>query len=62
MSLILGNQEGGLGAAALAMMAKMKLVINFDILKCALNVKLSGNALQKSLAVVDQIEKNHPVE
>ncbi len=39
--------------AALAVMAKMKFVIDFDMLKSALSVKLSGNALQKSLAVVE---------
>jgi pyruvate/2-oxoacid:ferredoxin oxidoreductase beta subunit/Pyruvate/2-oxoacid:ferredoxin oxidoreductase gamma subunit len=42
--------------AALSAMAKMKFVINFDMLKSALNVKLNGDALQKSLAIVNQIE------
>jgi hypothetical protein len=44
--------------AALAVMAKMKLVINFNMLKSALNAKLSGIALEKSLEVVTQIETN----
>jgi hypothetical protein len=42
--------------AALAVMAKMKFVIDFGMLKSALNVKLSGNALQKSQALVERVE------
>jgi Pyruvate/2-oxoacid:ferredoxin oxidoreductase gamma subunit len=51
----LGVKKPDWALAALAEMAKMKFVINFDMLKSALNVKLSGNALQKSLALVEQI-------
>ncbi len=46
--------------AALAVMAKMKFVIDFDMLKSALNAKLSGNALQKSLTLVEQVEVDYP--
>ncbi len=42
--------------AMLAVMAKMNLVINFDMLESALSLKLSGIALQRSLASIKQVE------
>ena len=41
--------------ATLAVMAKSELAIHADMLKAALQVKLSGKALQDSLAVVDRV-------
>jgi pyruvate/2-oxoacid:ferredoxin oxidoreductase beta subunit len=58
----LGIKKPDWALAALAVMAKMDCVINLDMLKSALKVKLSGNALQKSLALVKQIEANHPLD
>jgi hypothetical protein len=39
----------------LAVMAKLDLAIHTEMLKAALHAKLGGNALQNSLALVDQV-------
>ena len=44
--------------ATLAVMAKSDLAIHADMLKAALQVKLSGRALQDSMSVVDKVLKD----
>ena len=50
-----GLKKSDWALASLAMLAHLELALNMQMLQAALNVKLSGPALQNALAVLDQV-------
>jgi hypothetical protein len=56
----LGIKKPDWALATLAVMTNLDLAIHSEMLNAALRVKLSGKALQNSLALVDKVRRNHP--
>ncbi len=56
----LGIKRQDWALAALAAMAHLDIAIHTEMLKAALHVKLGGNTLQDSIALVDKVQNNLP--